>query len=87
MDRVRIEAFLSKSTCSNSANLNKLLKEIQEEFGEKVEIVTYQGQNEIFDQYNLTALPAVVVEGLVKIVGFCPSKESLISALKEVGLE
>lgn len=87
MDRVRIEAFLSIPTCSNSANLTKLLKEIEEEFGEKVEIITYQGHNEIFDKYNLTALPAVVVEEIVKIVGFCPSRESLVSALKEVGLE
>ncbi len=87
MDRVRVEAFLSTSICSNSARLIELLKEIQEEFGEKIELITYQGQNEIFDKYNLTALPAVVVEELVKIVGFCPSKESLISALKEVGLE
>lgn len=87
MDKVKVEVFLSTSICSNSARLTDLLKEIQEEFGEKVEIITYQGQNEIFDKYNLTALPAVVVEELVKIVGFCPSKESLISALKEVGLE
>jgi hypothetical protein len=87
MDRVRVEAFLSTTTCSNSASLTELLKEIQAEFGEKVEIITYQGQNEIFDKYNLTALPAVVVEEMVKIVGFCPSRESLVSALKEVGLE
>jgi Thioredoxin domain len=87
MDRVKVEAFFSTTTCSNSASLIKLLKEIQEEFGEKVEVITYQGHNEIFDKYNLTALPAVVVEELVKIVGFCPSKESLISALKEVGME
>ena len=87
MDRVRVEAFLSTTTCSNSASLTELLKEIQAEFGEKVEIITYQGQNEIFDKYNLTALPAVVVEEMVKIVGFCPSKESMVSALKEVGLE
>jgi hypothetical protein len=87
MDRVRVEAFLSTPICSNSARLIELLKEIQEEFGEKIEIITYQEQNEIFDKYNLTSLPAVVVEELVKIVGFCPSKESLVSALKEVGLE
>jgi hypothetical protein len=87
MDRLRIEAFLSTPTCSKSVSLTELLKEIQEEFGEKVEIVTYQGRNEIFDKYNLTALPAVVIEEIVKIVGFCPSKESLVSALKEVGLE
>jgi len=87
MDKVKVEAFLSASTCSNSASLTNLLKEIQDEFGEKVEIITYQGQNEIFDRYNLTALPAVVIGEIVKIMGFCPSKESLISALRELGME
>jgi hypothetical protein len=87
MDKIRIEAFLSIPTCSNSVSLSKLLKEIQDEYGEKVEIITYHGQNELFNQYHLTALPAVVIGEMVKIMGFCPSKESLISGLKELGLE
>jgi len=33
------------------------------------------------------AAPAVVVGGLVRIMGVCPSKESLISALREAGME
>jgi len=64
-----------------------LLEEIEEEFGDKVEIVIWEGHNELFEEYNLTALPAVVVEELIKIIGFCPSKESLVSALQEVGVE
>ena len=87
MDRVRVEAFLSTTACSNSDSLTELLKEIQKEFGEQVEIIPYKGRNEIFDNYNLTSLPAVVIGEIVKIMGFCPSKESLISALKELGLE
>jgi len=87
MDRVRVEAFLSTAACSNSTSLTELLKEIQDEFGEKVEVITYKGRNELFYDYNLTALPAVVIGEIVKIMGFCPSKESLISALKELGLE
>jgi hypothetical protein len=84
---VKIEAFLSNSTCSSDVSLSKLLEEIEEEFGDKVEIVIWEGHNELFEEYNLTALPAVVVEEMVKITGFCPSKESLVSALQEVGVE
>jgi hypothetical protein len=84
---VKIEAFLSNSTCSSDVSLSKLLEEIEEEFGDKVEIVIWEGHNELFEEYNLTALPAVVVEELIKIIGFCPSKESLVSALQEVGVE
>ena len=87
MSKVKIEAFLSVPTCSGGVSLSRLLREIEEEFGDKVEIVTYQGHNELFEEYNLTAAPAVVIEEMVKIMGVCPSKESLVSALREAGLE
>ena len=87
MNKVKIEAFLSVPTCSGGISLTRLLNEIQQELGDKVEIVTYQGRNELFEKYNLTAAPALIIGGLVRIMGLCPSKESLISALKEAGLE
>ena len=36
MNKVKIEAFLSIPTCSGGVSLSKLLKEIEEEFGDKV---------------------------------------------------
>lgn len=87
MNKVKIETFLSVPTCSGGVNLTRLLNEIQQEFGDKVEIVTYKGRNELFEKYNLTTAPALIIGGLVRIMGLCPSKESLISALKEAGLE
>jgi hypothetical protein len=87
MSGLRIEAFLSTPVCANSAELIQLLKEIEIELGESVEVVTYERPNEMSEEYHVTSTPAVVVEGLVKMMGFCPSKESLLSALKEVGLE
>ena len=87
MSKVKIEAFLSVPTCSGGVSLSRLLKEIEREFGDKVEIVIYEGQNELFEEYGLTSAPAVVVGELVRIMGVCPSKESLVSALREAGLE
>jgi hypothetical protein len=87
MNRVKVEVFLSVPTCSGGISLTRLLSEIKQEFGDKVEIVTYKGRHELFEKYNLTTAPALVVGGLVRIMGLCPSKESLISALKEAGLE
>lgn len=87
MSKVKIEAFLSVPTCSGGVSLSRLLKEIEREFGDKVEIVTYEGHNELFEEYGLTSAPAVVVGELVRIMGVCPSKESLVSALREAGLE
>jgi hypothetical protein len=87
MDRLKIEAFLSTPPCPNSLALVKLLNEMEEEYNEKVELITYKGPVEAFNTYHLTATPAVVVEELIKMMGFCPSKESLVAALKELGLE
>ena len=87
MNKLKIEAFLSIPTCSGGVNLTRLLDEIEKEYGDKVEILRYKGRDELFEKYNLTTAPALVVGGLVRIMGLCPSKESLISALKECGLE
>ena len=87
MNKVKIEAFLSIPTCSGGVSLSKLLKEIEDEYGDKVEVITYKGRNDLFDKYNLTAAPALIVGDLVRFMGVCPSKESLVSALREAGLE
>jgi hypothetical protein len=87
LSKVKIDAFLSTSKDSKDICLSRLLEEITQEFGDKVEIVTYEGQNELFDEYRLTATPALVIEEMIKVIGFCPSKETIVSALKESGLE
>jgi len=87
MSKVKVEAFLSVPACSGGVSLSRLLKEIEDEFGDKVEITVYRGRHELYEKYNLTSAPAVVVGELVRIMGVCPSKETLISALREAGLE
>jgi hypothetical protein len=87
MSTVKLEVFYSTSSNSNDVCLSRLIENIKQEFGDKVEIVTYQGQNEIFNEYCLTATPALVIEEMIKFMGFCPSKETAVSALRESGLE
>jgi predicted DsbA family dithiol-disulfide isomerase len=87
MSKLKIEAFLSTSKDSKDVCLSSLLEEIAQEFGDRVEITAYQGQNELFNEYGLTTTPALVIEEMIKIMGFCPSKETLLSALRESGLE
>jgi len=87
MSTVKIEAFYSTSSNSSDVNLSTLIENIKQEFGDKVEIVTYQGQNENFNEYCLTVTPALVIEEMIKFMGFCPSKETVVSALRESGLE
>lgn len=87
MSKVKVEAFLSVPACSGGVSLSRLLKEIEAEFGEKVEVIIYRGRNDLFKEYNLASAPAVVVGDLVRIMGLCPSRESLVAALKEAGME
>ena len=87
MSKLKIEAFLSTTNDSNDECLSRLLEEITKEFGDNVEIETCKGQNELFNEYCLTATPALVIEEMIKIMGFCPSKDTIVSALKESGLE
>jgi len=87
VNKVKIEAFLSVPTCSGGVSLSRLLDEIKNEYGSRVDIVIRKGRNDLFEKYSLTTAPALVIGGLVRIMGLCPSKESLISALKEAGLE
>jgi len=87
MDKVKIEAFLSVPPCSGGVNLKRLLDEIAAEFGDHVEITITRGPTEQMRERNLTSAPALIVGNLVRFMGLCPSKESLIGALREAGME
>ena len=87
MSKIKVEAFLSVPACSGGVSLMRLLKEIEEEYGDKVEIIINRGRTEEYEKRNLTAAPALIVGDLVRIMGVCPDKESLISALREAGME
>ncbi len=85
---IRIEAFVSVPPCSGGVALKRLLKEIEAEFGSQVEIVYHTGPGDkAWEEYAISNAPALVVGDLVKFVGLSPSKESLVSALHEAGLD
>ena len=87
MNKIKVEMFLSVPTCSGGVGLSRVLSEIAEEYGDQVELITCRGRNDLFEKYGLSAAPAVVIGELIKIMGLCPSKQSLLSALREMGLE
>ena len=88
MSQVRIEAFVSIPPCSGGVAIKRLLKEIQAEFGDQVEVVFHTGPGDPeWKEYAINNAPALVVGDLVKFVGLAPSKESLVGALREAGME
>ncbi len=88
MSKVRIEAFVSIPPCSGGVAVKRLLKEIEAEFGDQVDIVFHTGPGDKeWSEYAIDNAPAMVIGDLVKFVGLAPSKQSLIGALREAGLE
>jgi hypothetical protein len=88
MFKVRIEAFVSVPPCSGGVAVKRLLKEIEADHGDQVEIVFHTGPgDEEWETYAINNAPALVVGDLVKFVGLAPSKESLVGALREAGME
>ncbi len=88
MSKVKIEAFVSIPPCSGGVAVKRLLKEIEAEFGEQIEVVMHTGPGDPeWDEYAINNAPALVIGDLVKFVGLAPSKESLVGALREAGLK
>ena len=88
MSQVRIEAFVSVPPCSGGVAVKRLLKEIKTEYGDQVEVVYHTGPgDDEWETYAIGNAPALVIGDLVKFVGLAPSKESLVGALREAGLE
>ena len=87
MPKIGIEAFVSIPPCSGGVVVKRLLKEIEAEYGDQVEVVFHTGRGDPeWDRYSINNAPAMVVGDLVKFVGLAPSKESLLGALREAGL-
>ena len=87
MSQVRIEAFVSVPPCSGGVAVKRLLREIEAEYSEQVEIVFHTGSGDPeWETHAINSAPALVVGELVKFVGLAPSKESLVGALREAGM-
>jgi len=87
MSEVTVEAFVSVPPCSGGVAVKRLLKRIEQEFGDRVEITIYTGRHEKMQEYSINNAPALVIGDLVKFVGLAPSYDSLVGALREAGLE
>ncbi len=88
MSKIRIEVFVSIPPCSGGVAVKRLLKQIEADYGAQLEIIFHTGPGDpAWEEYAINNAPALVIGDLVKFVGLAPSKESLISALREAGME
>jgi hypothetical protein len=85
---VKIEAFIGQPPCPGCLELEELCREMSGRLGERLELKVFKGTEgrERMDALGLKIVPALVLEGLIRIEGICPSREMFLKALKEFGI-
>ncbi|MEM1587373.1 MAG: thioredoxin family protein [Candidatus Bathyarchaeia archaeon] len=84
---VKVEVFTSEPPCSGGRLLLKLIEKIKEEYKDKIDVEVYRGLNPKLSEYGINASPAVVIDRDIRIIGVCPSEETLKEALREAGVQ
>ena len=85
---IKMEIFSGGPLCQGCADILALTDEYAEKYSGKIEIVKYIGDEATsrLDDYKLGCVPAVVINGKIRIEGICPSHGTLDNALRESGL-
>jgi len=83
---IRMEVFVSEPPCSGGRLLLKLIEKIKEEYKDKIEVEIYRGVCQKLEEYEIKSSPAVVIDKDIRIIGVCPSEETLKEALREAGV-
>lgn len=83
-----MEVFSGSPPCPGCIEIVKLCRAVADEYGAEIEFVKYIGEEglEKFQQYSMFCVPAVVINGFIKIEGIVPSRSTLLNALREGGL-
>ena len=85
-DKMLVEVFASLPPCSGGRLVKKMMKKVEEKYGDRVEIKIYEGINDKVKEYGIETTPAIVIDEDIRIIGVAPSMETLEDALKEEGL-
>ena len=85
---VKMEVFSGDPPCPGCEAVLKLADGFAATYEGEVEVVKHIGEQALakFEEYGLSCVPAVVIEGKIRIEGVCPSAATLTTALREGGL-
>jgi hypothetical protein len=84
---VKVEVFTAEPPCAGCLKLLEITDLLKEKYGERVEVIKHIGPCEEFSKYCLTVVPALIFnEGRIKIMGVCPSMQTIEASLKEMGV-
>lgn len=84
---VKIEVFTAEPPCAGCSKLLEIGDLLKEKYGDRVEVTKHVGPCEEFAKYGLTVVPAMIFnEGRIRIMGVCPSMQTIEASLKEMGV-
>ena len=87
MDPIKVEVFLSVPACSGGLAVKRVIDDVAQTYADQMEVIYHKGRDERYEELKLSSAPAIIVGDLVRFIGVCPTKEGLIGALREAGLE
>jgi len=82
---MRIEVFVSIPPCSGGLKLLRVVDEMKAKYGDALDIEIHRCRDANYERYGISSAPALVIEEIIRLMGFCPSVETFENALREMG--
>ena len=84
----RIEVLIGDPPCPGCEQIAALAERMKDEYGNKIDIKIYKGEEAIpkFEEYGISAVPAMIIDEKIRIMGMVPSLETFREMLREAGL-
>jgi glutaredoxin len=88
MVKVKVEIFSGDPPCPGCEALLKIADWIEKKYKGKVDVYRYVGEGGVkkFEAYKLDMVPTIVVNEKIRVIGMCPSMETVEAMLREAGL-
>ncbi len=86
--KVKMEVLSGDPPCPGCLAILELADEFALKYREKLDVTKLIGEEAIakFEEYKIGCVPAIVINGKIRIEGICPSRTTLANALREGGL-
>ncbi len=83
-----MEVLSGDPPCPGCLAILELADEFALKYKEKLDVTKLIGEEAIakFEEYKIGCVPAIVINGKIRIEGICPSRTTLANALREGGL-
>jgi len=83
-----VEVLIGDPPCPGCEQISALALRMKDEYEENFDLKIYIGEEAIpkFEEYGISAVPAMVIDEKIRIMGMVPSVETFREILREAGL-